>query len=211
MTALAASLSAGRLVLRSGVERSKRSLIDQALDRARLQVKSEAETYINDSLRSFLRRTLLKVSALGLVTTSVLLLGLEKEPAWFLVASCLAALLVWDAFVIFPTSRILIKHLSAHNFRPKRALSSAITANVLAEVVRREGAEQISRSQTLLLAAAGTSESKFKNEIADAVSTLAGEASWNDLKPFVVFAACKALTVPFLYSAYVWLTVSKIS
>lgn len=211
VTAVAASLSAGRLALRQGVQRSKQSLIDQAFKRARLQVKSEAETYIKDSLRTFLCRTLLKAAALGLVTFLVLLLGLERELSWFLIASCLSAFLVWDAFNVFPTLRILTEHLSANQFRPKRALSSAVAANVLAQVVSRMRAEQISRSQTLLLAAAGTSESDFKNEIADAVSTLAGEASWKDLKPFILFAGCKVLSVLILYSAYVWLTVSQIS
>lgn len=59
-----------------------------------------------------------------------------------------------------------------------------------------------------MLVAAGTNEKRFKSEVAEAVATLAGEASWRDLRPFLGLAALKIISLLTVYSLYVWLILS---
>jgi len=200
-----AGVGAGRAYANSRVEKAKRSAIDSALDQARCQVKSHAEIYSTNSVKTFLFRLSLKAAILGVLTVALLLVSpLEPFKGWAIIA-CLGAFLIWDTVTVMPTLRVLASHLRVSGFCPRAALGSAVAAHVFAGVLEQSEDLSLTRTQTLMLVAAGTNEKRFKSEVAEAVATLAGEASWQDLRPFLALAALKIISLLTVYSLYVWL------
>lgn len=203
-TAIAAGIGAGRTYLRTRVEAQKESTVQAALADAREEVKAKADAYISTSLAMFWRRIVVKAGLLALLAGGLWALGAPGHVTGWSVAAILASFLFWDAIVAAPTVRIIASSLKRSGYKPRAALGSAVAAHVFAGVMARSADQPVKRTQTLLLVAAGTSADSFKSEVAEAVSTLAGEASWRDLRPFLRLAATKAGIILALYSAFVW-------
>lgn len=202
--ALAAGLGAGRALLVTQLEARKQSTIDEAVEEARDQIRAHADEYISGSLREFVRRLVVKSILLGFLVLALVIAPADRSAELVVLGAVLAALMFWDAVSAWPTVRILAGRLVAAHLSPRRAVAEAVAAHVFAEVLRKGRELTMNRTQTLLLAAAGTSEGRFKTDVAEAVSTIAADASWQDLKPFILLAGAKALVLFALYALYVW-------
>lgn len=210
-TAVAVGVSAGRAFLQTRVESTKINLIDSAFAEARRELKKKAQVYIARSLKTFALRLVLKAVIIGLVLAGILIAKPQTEVSLAVLAALLAAFLIWDIVTAFPTVRILATRLRSTRFSLREALASAVATNVFASVLDQADERKATRSEALLLAAAGTTESRFKTDIADAVAKLAAEASWDDLKPFLMLSVVKAASVLSLYSLYLWTALQLIT
>ena len=201
--AVAAGLSAGRSMLSEHIETRKRSEVEKATEIVRQRIRAETDTYIAKNLKSFFRRTAIKATILG--GTAVTLLGFHSKPGLgtLVTASVLAVFLIWDAISLFPTLRLVLSRLSRAGYNPRRALGEVVATNVFAQVLQESEGTTVSQRQALLLALAGTNETRMKTEIAHAVSEVAAETSWHDLRPFLLLALAKVGAVFLLYAVYV--------
>ncbi|MEL6244885.1 MAG: hypothetical protein AAFQ85_06000 [Pseudomonadota bacterium] len=201
---LAAGIGAGRALVRTKVETTKNASIQRALEQARIQVKSTAEDYIRASLTAFSRRLLIKAGLLSLVAAAVFIVSPGALATRWVILAAIGLILVWDIIVAFPTVRLIAAQVKQNGPRPKRALGSAVAAHVFAAVLEEAEQHQPTKAETLVLLAAGTREGRFKTEIAKAVSTLAAETSWRDVRPYLMLAIGKIAVLFALYSGYVW-------
>lgn len=202
---VAAGIGAGRAVLANRVEAKKKTEIEEAAERARVEIKTHARAYISSSINGFIQRLGVKAIVLGLIAAILISTSAPPGVASLSVFAVLGLFLLWDAVIAMPTVRLAITRLWSAKFSPRRAIGEVVAANVFAEVLRQAHATSLTRTQALLLLAAGTDETRFKTDVAQAVSSIAADTSWDDLRPFLLLAAAKAGAVTALYSAYVWL------
>ena len=201
--AVAAGLSAGRSLLSEHIETRKRNEVETATEIVRERIRAETSVYIARNLKFFFRRMAIKAAILGATASALLFFHSTPGLGTLVTLGVLAAFLVWDGVTLFPTLRLVLSRLSRAGYSPRRALGEVVAANVFTQVLQESESSTISRRHAVLLALAGTSESRLKTEIAQAVSEVAAETSWHDLRPFMLLAASKVAAVFMLYAASV--------
>ena len=204
VSALVSGAAAGRAYLSGQVERRKHSAIEAAAQEARLRIRERGETYLADRFRAFARVTALKAALLVSVWGGQLA-GWFPDRAYVVALSVmLAVFLLRDAWASLPTVRRVLAQLRRHGWRPKVALGETIAAQVFEEVLSEAGGREHTWRDGLVMRLAGRKRDEVSREIAQEVSAIARETTWDDLRPFARSALVRAAVLLALYSALVW-------
>lgn len=141
--------------------------------------------------------------------TAITLVGLQPSSlvARLIMVLVLALFLIWDTVTVFPILRLVHSRLLSAGYSPRKALGEIVATNVLDQVLKESQQVRLSRRNTILLALAGTNETQFKSEIAEAVSNIAAETSWEDLRPYMLFAGGQLAALMLLYGIFVAIVV----
>ena len=207
VSALTTGVTLGRKAISGAVNRKKQALIHQAALEARDRIREHAEDYLRDSIAGFVKAVFIKATLLilawlgyrfglyphGILSGTVLLL--------------IAAFLVRDAIVIFPTLRLAVTKLHDNGWRPRTTIGEVVAATVFEQVLAEAEARETGRTTQIMLALAGHKEDEITQEIAREVADIARQTSWHDLRPFLFAAAGKFLTLSALYSVFVFILV----
>lgn len=204
ISAATTGVALGRRLLSRAVTRRTDKLIVDAADEVRQQIKQDASSYLARSFKHYAVATAIKVVLLAIAT--VLALNDWVSPTAFSIttASLLVVFLCRDIWVIMPTLRLATTELHDHGWRPRRAIGEVVAANVFAEVLERSSTLPVSRSENLVLRLAGKKRDDVTQTVAKAVADIARESTWQDLRPFVIGAAVRVITLAAIYSAIVF-------
>lgn len=208
-SAVGAGLAFGRKYLERGVSAQKDRTIQSAAAETRRRIKRHADDFLRKSFRSFAISTGIKLLILG-VLWGLAHGGVMVRPHFvWSVTGVLALFLVRDIWVTWPFVRLGMTELARHGWHPKRALGEVIAGHVFQQVLAEAQSVPSTRSSKVLLMLAGQSREGFEHDIATAVATIARDASWTDLRPFLVSAGIKTSALMLIYSASVFLIMAS--
>lgn len=205
VSALTTGVTLGRKAISDAVHRKKQSLIHQAALEARDRIRGHAEDYLHQSLSQFVQSVFIKASLL-IVAWLGYRLGLYPHIVFSIaVLVLIAAYLVRDIIVTFPTARLVFTKLHEHGWHPRNTVGQVVAALVFEQVLAEAESRETGRTTKIVLALAGHKEDELTQEIAREVSNIARETSWHDLRPFLLAAAGKFVTLSALYSIFVFI------
>lgn len=207
VSALTTGVTLGRRAITGAVNRKKQSIIHQAAEEARAQLRGHAEAYLRDSITRFVQSVFIKALLLILAWLGYRL-GLYPHLVFSVtVIVLIAAYLVRDAIVFFPTLRLIVAKVREYGWRPRKAVGEVVAARVFEQVLDEAEDFQTGRTTRIVLALAGHKMDQLTQEIAREVANIARDTSWQDLRPFMLAAAGKFITLSGLYSVFVFILV----
>lgn len=201
---LGSAVAAAKAAAKNQVEKKKASVVEAAYARARAEIRGKTEIYLKSSLEDFMRITAIKAALLASLFLLYLAGAISNPTYRVLLLIALIGLGVWDIVRNFSTLRILVERMRRHKMNAKRAISEIVTAQIFDTVMEEASAVKPAWRDSAIMALAGTRHSALSREISEAVSVLAGQTSWADIKPFVITAAWRAGLVLGIYSIVVW-------
>lgn len=192
-------------MLAENVEKQKASTIEEASAIAREKLEREVSAIVRTSLHSLLTNTLVKIILIAV-------LFILYEIGWITSSSfAIAAGVFLGLFMIrdiirgWPVTVNIFNQLRTHGWHPKEALAHYVSASVFDQALN-EVSEATAKPKTkMLLQLAGTSQREVSIEIAAAVANIAHETSFEQIRPRIIMAAIRAVTIISLYSAIVFL------
>lgn len=200
------AFTAGRELLKGEIDKRKESAIESAITEARERLDASTEDVIARMMRSFLIGLAIKASILA-VLYSAHFTGLLTDTWFFWLATiALTAYLARDIYRALPWARPALEHIRAHGWHPKRALTEFIAASVFEETLEKAELQLAEKSSNKIwLMISGHRADDISTDIASAVSEVARETSWDQIKPRVYVALGQFAVMTLLYSAYVFL------
>ncbi|WP_084418406.1 hypothetical protein [Henriciella litoralis] len=207
VSALTTGVSLGRKAITTAVNRKKKKIIHQAALDARERIRGHAEEYLRQSITTFVKSVFIK--ALLLIGAWLgYRLGLYSHSVFSAVIVVLIAVfLLRDAIVTFPTARLVLSKLREYSWRPRKAIGETVAALVFKQVLEEAEAIETGRTTRIILSLAGHKMDDVTREIAEEVANIARDTSWQDLRPFMLAAAGKFVTLSVLYSVFVYVLV----
>jgi len=204
VSALVSGAAAGRAYLSGQVEQRKYSAIEAAAQEARARIRERGETYLADRFRAFARVTALKAALLVAVWGAQLAGWLPERVYVVALSVMLAVFVLRDAWAGLPTARRVVAQLRRHGWRPRVALGETIAAQVFDEVLSEADGREQGWRDGLVMRLAGRKRGEVSREIAQEVSAIARETTWDDLRPFAHSALVRGAILLALYTALVW-------
>ncbi|MEQ8556903.1 MAG: hypothetical protein RIB03_01170 [Henriciella sp.] len=207
VSALTTGATIGRKVISGAINRKKQSIIHQAAEDARHRIRGHAEEYLRDSITQFVGAVFVKATLL-IAAWLGYRFGLYPHIAFSIATIVLIAVfLVRDIIVIFPTLRLIASKLHDYGWRPRKTVGEVVAALVFEQVLEEAQGMKTGRTTQIILALGGHKKDEMTREIAREVADIAGETSWHDLRPFMLAATAKFLTLSALYSVFVFILV----
>lgn len=209
-SAVAGGVAIGRSVARRAVDERRDAAIEEAAREARLQIRGEARRIAGDMLRRFTISTLVKAALVATLCAVRALGWLEAGLFSGLFLALIAAFLIRDAWVAYPTARLIWPELRRHGFDARAALREHMAARVLAEAMRRVGRAPPPEGwlERIALLLDGRGRDAIGREVAETVARIAGEISWSEVRPIARSAALKMGLGSLAYGAFVWLLIA---
>lgn len=209
-SAAAGGVAIGRNVARRAIDQRRDAAIEEAGREARLRIRSEARRIADEILRRFLINSLVKGTLIGLLCAARGLGWLDAD--WFsgLFLGVMALFLARDAWITYPTFRLVWPELRRHDFDPRAALREHMAATVLAEAMRQAAAAPPPEGwlERIALALDGRGQDAIGREIAETVARIAGRTSWEEIKPVARSAGLKMALGALAYAIFVWLLIA---
>lgn len=207
VSALTTGVTLGRKAISGAVNKKKQALIHQAALEARHRIREHAEDYLRESITGFVKAVFVKATLL-ILTWLGYRFGLYSHGVLSgAVILLIAVFLIRDIIVIFPTLKLVATKLHEHGWRPRTTIGEVIAATVFEQVLAEAESRETGRTTRIMLALAGHKEDEMTREVAREVADIARQTSWQDLRPFLLAAAGKFLTLSVLYSAFVFILV----
>jgi hypothetical protein len=208
-SALTAGVALGRKLLSGEVANRKNKAIAAVAQQARLRIKQQAHTFLQQSFLRFAIATGIKASILATLWLVWFVHGMDDRFASISVGVALAAFLIRDTWAIYPLARFVTSALFRNGWHPLRALRETVAALVFEEVLKEAQAAPQSRSHNLLITLAGHDRDVLHKEIAEAVADIARQSTWHDLRPYIFSAAAKTASLMALYAAMVAIFITR--
>lgn len=207
VSALTTGVTLGRKVITSAVNRKKQSIIQQAAEDARHRIRGHAEEYLRNSITQFVQSVFIKAMLLITAWLGYRLDFYDHTIFSGAVIVLIVVFLIRDLVVFFPTLRLVSSKLHEYGWRPRKTIGEVIAARVFEQVLTEANAMETGRTARVMLALAGHKKDEMTREIAHEVANIARETSWHDLRPFMLAAAGKFVTLSLLYSVFVFILV----
>lgn len=212
--AAAAALSTGIAISRNAasreIDKQKASAIAETADIARGRIRGSAQDYLASSFRGFALNIFIKAIVLSTVWIAKAAGWISPEVFGVMIATCLGAFIMRDAWTNWPSVRMAFGELRRHGWKPKTTISEVVAAQVFDEVLAEASVRKTTLSAQLVMALAGTNRAGLEAEVAHAVADIARDVTWDDIRPFIVAAAVKFALLMALYSLFVFLVVHAI-
>jgi len=200
------ALVAGRQMLADTVDKRRDTAIEAAIVESRAILDENLNTMLGKILRDF---------AIGVAIKAVILIALFgayklgwMDKSTFLIVSAIAltAYLIRDVIKALPTALPALRHIHAHKWRPKRAATEFVAASVFEQTLERAQTQlgSAKRTDKVVMTLSGRNADQISAEVAEAVSEVARETSWDQIRPRVLVTAFKVGTLMCFYSAYVF-------
>lgn len=208
LISIAAGVSASAVAVRKAlgreVDRRADKAIEEAADQARIEIKEQAHLFFSEGFIRFFWTTLVKAAVI-LFISSLFLMGWVHEH-WSALALAVFFVIFtsYDAWRIFPSARFLLRELRKYGWRPKRILAETISAQVFDSVLHRAKAQEVQRSESIMLMLAGRKRDDIVKKLARAVAEIAAETSWEDIKPMLFGFVVRCGILLALYSSLFW-------
>lgn len=209
-TLIGAGIGAGRTLLSNEVDRRTQKVIDSGAVEARQRIRHSAYSYLQKTWIKFAIVTLVKVVVLGMLTGAFFLDFLSHSATLALFAIVLSGFLIRDSIVIFPSARFAVAEVRKHGFKPHTILKELVAATVYQDVLEQADALKTSRVETLLISLSGQSRDGITKKIADQVSSIAAQTTWQDIRPFVTTTAVMFVVLTLIYSAALMLLLAAV-
>jgi hypothetical protein len=204
VSALSAGAVAGRKYLKGEVKKAKRNAIADASEIVRQRINDEADKYVRNSLRLYLRNMAIKIGLLGLVLGAFWLGWLSGLQAGLIMTALFAVFLVYDTVQSWPSARLIFSELRRNGWQPRLALAEIVAAQVFDQVLTEAKARETSLWSDISMRLAGERPDLVSQEIAVEVAEIARRTSWHDLKPFLISGGVKFGGLVALYSMTVF-------
>lgn len=201
----AGGVAAGRKAARRAVDLRKDAAIAEAGREARLRIRSEAKRVADEILRRFVIGALVKAALVALLALAHLLGWLDDRVFSWVFLGMIALFLARDAWITYPTFRVVWPELRRHGFNARAALREHMAATVLAEAMRQVAATPPPEGwlERIALALDGRGRDAIGREIAETVARIAGETSWAEVRPVARSAGLKLALGALAYSGFV--------
>ncbi|WP_084399775.1 hypothetical protein [Henriciella aquimarina] len=207
VSALTTGVTIGRKVISGAINRKKQSIIHRAAEEARERLRGHAEAYLRHNITQFVQSVFVKALLLVLAWFGYRL-GLYPHIAFSIsIAVLIAGFLLRDAIVVFPTLRLVLTKLHDYGWRPRKAVGEVVAAQVFEQVLDEAEDFEPGRTTKIMLALGGHKMDDLTQEIAREVAEISRDTSWHDLRPFMLAAAGKFITLSALYSVFVFILV----
>ena len=207
VSALTTGVTVGRKVISGAINRKKKSIIHQAAIDARNRIRGHAEEFLRDSIATFVGTVFVKALLLMAAWLGYRL-GFYPHMAFSVsVIVLIAAFLVRDIIVFFPTARFVVSKLHDYGWRPRKTVSEVVAAQVFEQVLAEAQGMEAGRTTRIIMLLGGHKMDDMTREIAREVAGIARETSWHDLRPFILAAAAKFIVLSALYSAFVFILI----
>ncbi|WP_370338918.1 hypothetical protein [Parvularcula marina] len=203
LSALSTGVSVGRKAVAREIDKRKTNIIETASAEARERIREQARHVVTSGTRAFMRRVLIKALILSVIW--FVHWGGYLPGAGFrvIMTAAILSFIIYDLITSWPTLRLVAMEIKKHGPRPKRAVTELVAAQVFEEVLKEiDNREEAGWHEKLLLGLAGRDMSAMSREIAAAVAQTARETSWQDIRPFIVSAAIRIVSLMLLYSAF---------
>jgi len=198
------ALVAGRQLIADNVDKRRDTAIEAAIE--------ESRTILDENLNSMLGK-ILRDFAIGVAIKAVILIALfgAYKLGWmgkgaFLTVSAVAltAYLIRDIVKALPTALPALRHIHAHKWKPKRAATEFVAASVFEQTLESAQTQlgEASRTDKVMMTLSGRKAEQISSEVAEAVSQVARDTSWDQIRPRVLVTIFKVGTLMCLYSAY---------
>jgi len=199
------AFTAGREMLKGEVDKRKQTAIEAAIEEARERLDTSTNDVIARMMRSFLVGLAIKAGILAALYGAHFAELIDNTWFFWLATIALTLYLARDIYRALPWARPALEHIRAHGWRPKRALTEFIAAAVFDETLESAEAQLSEKSSNkFLLFLSGHKADELSIEVAGAVSHVARETSWDQIKPRVYVALAQFGVMSLLYSAYVF-------
>ncbi len=208
--AVSAGIAAGRSMASREVDKQKEAAIEETAEIARGRIRGEAEAFLKRRFRSFALNVGVKAGILCAVWIAFAAEWIGPRVFAGLVATLLAAFLLRDLWVNWPTIRMAVAELRRHGWKPRTAISEIVAAQVFDQVVNEARERKTSLQARLVMALAGTDKAGIEAEVARAVAGIAREVTWAEIRPYLISAAVKFAVLLGLYSLFVFLVVHAV-
>jgi hypothetical protein len=207
VSALTTGVSLGRKAISSAVNRKKQKIIHQAAIDARERIRGHASDFLKDSITQFVQAVFIKALLLVLAWIGFRIGLYSHAILSTVVVILISCFLLRDAIITFPTAKLVLSKLREHGWHPKEAVGETVAALVFQQVLDEADAFEPGRTTRIVLALAGRNRDEMTREIAHEVADIARHTSWHDLRPFVLAAIGKFITLSILYSVFVFILV----
>ena len=210
-SAAATGVALGRSALSSELDRQKQKVVEEAALAARDQIKRHARSYLIERSRQVGLNFLLKLAVVCALLIAYAVGLLPGELFVITASAALSILFVRDAVVAWPTLRLALAELRRHRWQPRKAISELVAAPVFDRVLSEAAARPVGRTQKVMLHLAGESKDEFVNQIARAVSDIAAQTGWSDVRPFVIWAVINYAVFLAFYAGFIALAFRALS
>lgn len=201
---MGAGVSAGRKMLAENVEKRKSTAIEEASALARQKLDREVQTIVRTNLQQLLTNALFKFIIIAVIFITYELGWITAGHFAIAAGIMLGLFLIRDIIRLWPSATVIISHLREHGWRPKEAISHYVSATVFDQALN-EIAEETNKPKTKFwLQVAGTSHQEVTLEIATAVASIAHETGYEQIRPRIIIAGVRAVTILALYSGIVF-------
>lgn len=208
-TAISGGVALGRKAIDRSIDRRVSAEIETAQARAIAELDRKATTVIREQLTAFARSLAIKVVLLGSAYALYATDYLALEGFRFIVLLFIGAFIVRDSASVLPYLVPAIRLARRHSWSPKRTL----TALVAGVVFERAYADTLVAAQTrtnkVWIALSNYSAESLSQNVADAVSQVASETSYDRIRPRALLALGLAAVMGLSYWAFIALTLGS--
>ncbi|WOI52914.1 hypothetical protein [Parvularcula sp. LCG005] len=202
-SAVITGVTASRKIAAQKVAKKKTEVVDEVAALTRLEIQREAHHYIMISCRRYAIGLLIKIAIVFTLAMLHLYAFIGDTPFIIITSAVLAFLLARDLIKGWPTMKLGIAEIRKHGLSAKTIVSEMVAAQVFDRVLHEASNQKLSTMQTFGLHLAGETQDGFSRQVATAVSDVARDTSWRDLRPFVVWAVISVATLGIFYSAVI--------
>lgn len=208
ISAVTTGVTLGRRLLKGQVDKQKRSMIEEAGQQARERMRSEAHSYVVRHLTQFSLVLLIKAALLSALVIANHFGAFTPLQHTALLFSLIGLFLLRDAIVTWPVAKFVVSELMKHGWKPRYTIGEIVAARVFDEVLAEAAEQPQSWRSDLLLALSGHKRDEVVQDIAEEVSAIARETSWETLKPYILTGTVMTLALMLLYGGFAWAALS---
>ncbi|MEM9726126.1 MAG: hypothetical protein AAF909_11765 [Pseudomonadota bacterium] len=201
--AAAAGAVAARRAAKGAVADRKREILAWAEEEARKRIRAEGEATARRVLRRFALSTTVKLALLGALFAAHWAALLPNGAFPIAAGALLAAFLIRDVVVSWPTLRLMSRQLSKHEWRAQPALGELVAAEALSQALAAAEQVDLGWREKVALVVAGERQDALAQDIAERVSAIADRVAWEEVRPYARSAALQMGGGSALYSLFV--------
>ncbi len=201
----AAAISGGAALARNELDRRIEKKIEakilEAEHNALVQLEEQIDTFIKDQLRGFIRNILFKAGFIALIIGGRYADFYSREAMAIIVALALAMFFLRDLWTLYPQARTLFQYARKHEWNLFQSLREMVATNVFDNAYEQVMNETQDKKVKYWIALSRYSAEDISNQIAEAISTVASQASVSIVRTRAGAALSKAGAMLVAYSA----------
>jgi hypothetical protein len=200
----AAVISGSAKIARDEIDRRIQKKIDakiiEAEKRALTSLEDTISQFVGEQLITFTRNLAFKAIFIGAIFLGYFASLYDQKSTIWIVAIALSAFMIRDAWALYPTLKQVLQMARSHNWNLFKAIRELVAADVFDKAYEEVMEQTQDPKVKHWIALSRYSKQGISKQIADAISTVAANASIPLIRTHASVAIAKAATLMVAYS-----------